>query len=146
MIGGGPAGLSAALFTGKSGLQTAVFDTNETWMHKAHLFNYPGIGSVDGSVFMNRLREQVDYFDVERHQEAEVTAIGSRPDGFVVETAITTRATISSSLRARIATSPRTTAVHLLKPVPSMERYQWRHPSMTAMRRAPWFGKKSGRR
>ncbi|MES3517752.1 MAG: FAD-dependent oxidoreductase [Natronomonas sp.] len=87
IVGGGPAGLSAALFTAKNGLETTVFDTDETWMHKAHLFNYPGIGSVDGTVFMNNLRDQVDSFDVERRQDTEVTAVSRSDDeGFSIET------------------------------------------------------------
>ncbi|SEH59871.1 Pyridine nucleotide-disulphide oxidoreductase [Halopenitus malekzadehii] len=84
VIGGGPAGLSAALFTAKNGLETAVFDTDGTWMHKAHLFNYPGIGSIDGSVYMETLRDQVDDFGVERHQGTEVTDVSADGDGFVV--------------------------------------------------------------
>ena len=62
VIGGGPAGLSTALFTAKNALETTVFDTDETWMHKAHLFNYPGIGSIDGTNYMATLRDQVDDF------------------------------------------------------------------------------------
>lgn len=84
VIGGGPAGLSAALFTGKNGLDTAVFDTDETWMHKAHLFNYPGLGSVAGSTLIETLRNQVDTFGVERHQGTEVTAVETQDDGFGV--------------------------------------------------------------
>jgi thioredoxin reductase len=83
IVGGGPAGLSAALFTAKNGLETVVFDTDETWMHKAHLFNYPGIGSVDGSDYMGILRDQVDDFGVERH-EAEVTDVSQDGNGFTV--------------------------------------------------------------
>jgi thioredoxin reductase len=86
IVGGGPAGLSAALFTAKNGLDTVVFDTDGTWMHKAHLFNYPGIGSVDGSVYLDTLRDQVDDFGVERRSE-EVTAVESTDDGLVVSTA-----------------------------------------------------------
>ena len=52
IVGGGAAGLSAALFTAKNGLETTVFDTDTTWLHKAHLFNYPGIQSVDGSNYL----------------------------------------------------------------------------------------------
>ena len=84
VIGGGPAGLTAALFTAKNGLETAVFDGDDTWMHKAHLFNYPGIGSIDGSVYLDTLRDQVDDFGVERHQGTEVTDVSEADDGFVV--------------------------------------------------------------
>ncbi|WP_010612675.1 NAD(P)/FAD-dependent oxidoreductase [Halococcus hamelinensis] len=86
IVGGGPAGLSAALFAQKNGLETAVFDTDDTWMHKAHLFNYPGVGSIDGTDYMEVLRTQVDDFGVERHQGAEVTAVAENDDGFTVST------------------------------------------------------------
>lgn len=85
VVGGGPAGLSAALFTEKNGLDTAVFDTDGTWMHKAHLFNFPGVGSQDGSAFMETLRAQVDGFGVDRH-ETEVTDVAEAGDGFRVTT------------------------------------------------------------
>ncbi|AGB33470.1 FAD-dependent pyridine nucleotide-disulfide oxidoreductase [Natrinema pellirubrum DSM 15624] len=86
VVGGGPAGLSAALFTAKNGLETTVFDTDGTWMHKAHLFNYLGIGSVGGSEFMATARQQVDDFGAERRQGEEVTAVSESGDGFAVET------------------------------------------------------------
>lgn len=86
IVGGGPAGLSAALFAQKNGLETSVYDTDGTWMHKAHLFNYPGIQSIDGSTYLTTLREQVDDFGVERNQGVEVTALESTDDGFVVTT------------------------------------------------------------
>jgi thioredoxin reductase len=85
VVGGGAAGLSAALFTQKNGLETTVFDTDGTWLHKAHLFNYLGIGSVDGSVFLEQARSQVDNFGVDR-QEAKVTDVAESGDGFTVET------------------------------------------------------------
>ncbi|MFB6081730.1 MAG: FAD-dependent oxidoreductase [Halanaeroarchaeum sp.] len=86
VVGGGPAGLSASLFTAKNDLETLVFDTDETWMHKAHLFNYLGIESVDGSEFVERSRDQVETFGVTRHDE-EVTDVTTTADGFSVETA-----------------------------------------------------------
>lgn len=86
IVGGGPAGLSAALFTAKNGLETTVFDTDETWMHKAHLFNYPGIGSIDGSNYMSVLREQVDDFGVDRQQGTAVTAVESQGGELTVAT------------------------------------------------------------
>ncbi len=86
VVGGGPAGLSAALFTKKNGLETTVFDTDSTWMHKAHLFNYLGIGSVGGSEFMATARQQVDDFGVDRRQGEEVTAVEPGDHEFTVET------------------------------------------------------------
>jgi thioredoxin reductase len=86
IVGGGPAGLSAALFAAKNGLETVVFDTDGTWMHKAHLFNYPGIGSLDGSAFLQTARQQADDFGAERRQGEEVTDVESADDGFVVST------------------------------------------------------------
>lgn len=86
IVGGGPAGLSAGLFAGKNGLDTVLFDTDETWMHKAHLFNYLGVGSVGGSEFIATARQQVDDFGVDRRQETPVTAVSRTDDGFSVET------------------------------------------------------------
>jgi thioredoxin reductase len=55
-------------------------------MHSAHLFNYLGIESVDGSAFVEDAREQVDSFGVDRHQDEEVTAVEAEGDGFTVTT------------------------------------------------------------
>ena len=85
VVGGGPAGLSAALFTAKNGLETTVFDTDGTWLHSAHLFNYLGIDSRDGSAFVEDAREQVASFGAERHEE-EVTDVEATGEGFVVTT------------------------------------------------------------
>jgi len=86
VVGGGPAGLSAALFASKNGLETVLFDTDSTWMHKAHLFNYLGIGSVGGSEFLATARQQVDDFGVDRRQGEEVTEVEERDGGFTVHT------------------------------------------------------------
>jgi len=85
IVGGGPAGLSAALFTAKNDLDTVVFDTDGTWMHKAHLFNYLGIESEDGTQFVEGARAQVDDFGAERREE-QVTGVEETADGFTVST------------------------------------------------------------
>ncbi|GAB6880583.1 hypothetical protein JCM17823_28570 [Halorubrum gandharaense] len=87
IVGGGPAGLSAGLFAAKNGLETVLFDGDDTWMHKAHLFNYPGVGSVGGSEFVATARQQVDDFGVDRKQGEEATAVAANEDGFTVTTA-----------------------------------------------------------
>jgi thioredoxin reductase len=86
VIGGGAAGLSAALFTAKNGLDTVLFDTDDTWLHSAHLFNYLGIESVDGTEFVETGREQVDSFGVDRHQSEAVTDVTEEGHGFTVVT------------------------------------------------------------
>lgn len=86
VVGGGPAGLSAALFTAKNGLGTTVFDTDGTWMHKAHLFNYLGIESEDGTAFIEDSREQAEAFGVERRQGEQVTGVERDGEGFRVTT------------------------------------------------------------
>ena len=82
IIGGGPAGSSAALFTAKNGLDTVLFDTDETWIHKAHLFNYLGIESIDGDAFLETARDQVDEFGVDRHQGEAVTGVEANSEKF----------------------------------------------------------------
>ncbi len=86
IVGGGPAGLSAGLFTAKNGLDTVVFDTDETWMHKAHLFNYLGIESRDGTAFVEDSRDHAEDYGVDLRDQ-EVTAVEDDGDEFVVSTA-----------------------------------------------------------
>jgi thioredoxin reductase len=85
VVGGGAAGLSCGLFTAKNGLDTTVFDTDQTWLHKAHLFNYLGIESMDGTAFVEQSREQVAEFGVDLREE-QVTGVETTDDGFRVTT------------------------------------------------------------
>ena len=85
VVGGGPAGLSAALFTEKNGLDTIVFDAGGSWVSKSHLYNYPGIGSMDGDVFLANARNQVELFGAEVREE-QVTDVAAEEADFTVET------------------------------------------------------------
>ena len=96
IVGGGPAGLSAGLFTAKNDLDTLIFDTDKTWLHKAHLYNYLGIEEVGGTEFLETAREQVENFDAYLRVGEEVTAVekagggggdeSDGGDGFVLTT------------------------------------------------------------
>lgn len=85
VIGGGPAGYSAALFTSKYGLDTIIYDTNETKMHSAYLYNYLGIKEIGGTEFMKIVREQVEHFGT-KIREARVIDARREGDAFIVET------------------------------------------------------------
>lgn len=58
--------MGIALFSAKNGLETVVFDTVETWLHKAYLFNYFGIKHGDGTAYLDIARAQADEFCPEK--------------------------------------------------------------------------------
>ncbi len=62
IVGDGPAGLSAALFLAKKGMDVTVFGKNETAMHYAMLYNYLGIEEITGTDFQEVARKQVIEF------------------------------------------------------------------------------------
>ncbi len=94
IVGGGPAGLSAAIYAARSMLRTAVISKDfGGQVLDAHIVeNYPGFVSIKGSELMERFREHAEHFGAELIQ-AEVQRIRKEGDVFVVETSAgTTRA------------------------------------------------------
>ncbi|XGI83813.1 FAD-dependent oxidoreductase [Halorutilales archaeon Cl-col2-1] len=85
IIGDGPAGLSAALILAKDGQDVEVFGDDESRMHDAYLYNYPGIDEIHGSDFMEVLRDQCEDFDTSINHE-RVDDIDVDDDGFTVTT------------------------------------------------------------
>jgi thioredoxin reductase len=85
IVGDGPAGLSAALFLAKRGMQVVVFGQDQTPMHHAQLFNYLGIPEIRGSRFQAIAREQVAGYGADLRDEA-VTSIEVTGDGFLIGT------------------------------------------------------------
>ncbi len=83
VVGDGPAGLSAALFMAKNGLDVTVFGQDETAMHYAMLYNYLGIPQITGPDFQVIARKQVASFGAELESK-RVTAIERQEDGFAV--------------------------------------------------------------
>jgi len=87
IIGGGVAGLSAATFTARHGLDTLVVDSGESILRRnAHLENFPGFpAGVNARQLLDLLAEQAEDAGATRH-EATVTGVTRTDDGFAVET------------------------------------------------------------
>ena len=83
IVGDGPAGLSAALFLAKRGMQVTVLGKDRTDMHRAMLYNYLGIPEISGSEFQKIAREQVSKFGASI-RDAQVTAVDKTDGGFRV--------------------------------------------------------------
>jgi thioredoxin reductase len=79
VVGGGVAGLSAALFTARADLDTVVFDAGDSILRRnAHLENFPGFpAGVDARRLLSATREQVVAAGAD-HRTATVTAVRSR--------------------------------------------------------------------
>ncbi|MFD1644410.1 FAD-dependent monooxygenase [Haloarchaeobius litoreus] len=101
VVGGGPAGSSAAVFTARYGLDTVVFDRGAAALPRcAFLSNYPGFpAGIDVGTFQAMLADHVEsagaelreasVVAVERAGEPDAAAGDDTPDAarFVVETA-----------------------------------------------------------
>ncbi len=87
IIGGGPAGLSAAIYAARSLLDTVVISKDfGGQVLDAHLVeNYPGFPSITGAELMARFREHAEKFGAELVQ-AEVKEIRRENNEFVVIT------------------------------------------------------------
>jgi len=87
VVGGGVAGLSAAVFTGRHGLETLVVDSGESILRRnAHLENFPGFpAGVNGRQLLDLLEQQAAEAGCEQ-VTATVSHIHQTGDGFAVET------------------------------------------------------------
>jgi thioredoxin reductase len=87
IVGGGIAGLSAAVFTARADLDTLVLDSGESIVRRnAHLENYPGFpAGVNARLLLDLLGEQAERAGCER-RETEVERVEVVEDGFTVET------------------------------------------------------------
>ena len=83
IVGDGPAGLSAALFLAKNGVDTVVYAQDKTAMHYAQLHNYLGAPDIAGTRFQEIARAQVTEQGA-RIREADVTAVAVDGNGFAV--------------------------------------------------------------
>ncbi|ARS90913.1 FAD-binding protein [Natrarchaeobaculum aegyptiacum] len=103
VVGGGAAGLSAAIFTARFGLETGVFACGRSAISRcAHLENYLGFpGGIDPPTFLELGREQATHEGATVHAEL-VTAIEKPADWFRVETIDGTVATARYVIAATV--------------------------------------------
>jgi len=88
IVGGGVAGLTAAVFTARHGLETQVFDTGESILRRnAHLENVPGFPvGINARLYLELLSDQAERAGAEQ-REAEVVDVSVDSEGFDLETA-----------------------------------------------------------
>ncbi|HUT59630.1 MAG TPA: FAD-dependent oxidoreductase [Phycisphaerae bacterium] len=87
VIGGGPAGLSAALYAARDRYNTLVVEKNNLpggqILLTERIENYPGYRNVSGPDLIQQMREQVEAFGAEIVGGQEVTALARRDDGLI---------------------------------------------------------------
>jgi thioredoxin reductase (NADPH) len=78
ILGGGPAGLSAAIYSGRGALKTAIVDVNMLGGQPANyleLENYPAFQLVGGYELMEKFEEHADKFNVQKFPMQEIQNI-----------------------------------------------------------------------
>lgn len=85
IIGAGPAGASAALFTAKAGKKTIVFDNDKGLTKRAWIENHYGVLQISGPEMVEIGKQQAKKFGAEV-VEATVTNVTKEGDRFVIET------------------------------------------------------------
>lgn len=85
IIGGGPAGGSAALFTSKAGKMTLVIDNGKSVTKRAWIENHYGVAEITGPDLVEIGRKQSEKFGAE-WVEAEVTDVKKTDNGFEIVT------------------------------------------------------------
>jgi thioredoxin reductase len=87
IVGGGPAGLSAGIFTARAGLDTVLVNDGDPILRRnAHLENFPGFpAGVNSHRLLELMGEQADRAGCDR-LEGRVVDLKQSDDGFVAET------------------------------------------------------------
>lgn len=88
IIGGGTAGLTAAIYGQRAGKQTVVFESANYGgqiVFSANVENYPGIASISGSQYSMNLMEQAVKLGAETKRE-QVVDVQKTETGYVVKT------------------------------------------------------------
>jgi thioredoxin reductase len=86
IVGGGPAGASAATFASRAGLQTIVLDADKGMTRRAMIYNHLGFpDGIPGPDLVDRGQEQATRAGAE-WVKADVSTLERRDDGFALTT------------------------------------------------------------
>ncbi len=90
LIGGGPAGLSAALYAAREGIETLIIERSDVGGQAGtteRIDNYPGFAQgIGGAELADAMREHAERFDVEILQAQTVTSIEAQGDYKMIST------------------------------------------------------------
>lgn len=89
ILGGGPAGLSAAIYATRGALKTAIVDTGMTGgqvTNTLEIENYPGFDLIGGFDLMEKFEQHADRFGVDKHIMQEITRIDLQSEVKTIET------------------------------------------------------------
>ncbi|MBM7659903.1 thioredoxin reductase [Bacillus mesophilus] len=84
IIGGGPAGASAAIFTAKAGKKTLVFENGKSMTNRAWVENHYGVNEIAGPDLVETGKKQATKFGAEFKDESILT-ITKTDAGFTIQ-------------------------------------------------------------
>ena len=129
VVGGGPAGASAALFVAKAGKKTLLIDADKGMTRRAMVYNFYGVPEIRGPDLMDTGHRQAAHFGAELIKAA-VTDVERTEDGFrlvteqgdfharyvILATGATADLAAKIGLESRPATEPRIKTVLVVDP------------------------------